>query len=77
MASVPEIVVQGSRALMSWRGLLLVVIALAPSQLGPSKIGESTGVRASGELRSLGPCGKRGHHGAHLRQPRGERFAIG
>ena len=38
MTPVPEIVVRGSRALMSWRGLLLVgVIALALSQLAPSK----------------------------------------
>ena len=33
-----EVVVRGGRALMSWRGLLLVgVIALALSQVGPSK----------------------------------------
>jgi hypothetical protein len=38
MTPVPEIVVRGSRALMSWRGLLLVgVIALVLSQLGPSR----------------------------------------
>ena len=38
MTPTPEIVVRGGRALMSWRGLLLVaIIALALSQLGPSR----------------------------------------
>jgi hypothetical protein len=38
MMTPAEIVVRGSRALMSWPGLLLVgVIALVLSQLGPSK----------------------------------------
>ena len=38
MTPVPEMIQRGSRALMSWRGLLFVgAIALALSQLAPSK----------------------------------------